>query len=249
MVYVMGDIHGNMRRFQSVMDQICLQPEDTLYILGDVIDRHPDGIAILQQIMETPNMETILGNHEFMMLEALTGSYACRNWEDGAADAESLQLWYSNGGRPTHQKMKRLSKGARNRIFRYLKALPLERSVEVNGIEYLLIHAAPKSFYPEFGFGYQNETEFAVWYRNWMVLMPDIPENQIIVFGHTPTCFFQSGDPMEIWRKGQMMGIDCGSGFPNEPEPDVPMGRLACVRLDDMKVFYSDIEEKTGADE
>ena len=48
MIYVMSDIHGNMRRFDSVMHQINLQPEDTLYILGDVIDRHPDGIRILR---------------------------------------------------------------------------------------------------------------------------------------------------------------------------------------------------------
>lgn len=41
MIYVMSDIHGNMRRFKSIMSQINLQAEDTLYILGDVIDRYP----------------------------------------------------------------------------------------------------------------------------------------------------------------------------------------------------------------
>ena len=49
MIYVMSDIHGNSRRFNSIMKQINLQPEDTLYILGDVIDRYPDGIKILRQ--------------------------------------------------------------------------------------------------------------------------------------------------------------------------------------------------------
>ena len=39
MIYVMSDIHGNTRRFDSILKQIDLQPEDTLYILGDVIDR------------------------------------------------------------------------------------------------------------------------------------------------------------------------------------------------------------------
>lgn len=42
MIYVMSDIHGQKRRFDSVMKQINLQPEDTLYVLGDVIDRNPD---------------------------------------------------------------------------------------------------------------------------------------------------------------------------------------------------------------
>ena len=43
MHYVLSDIHGNTRRFDSVMAQIDLRPEDTLYVLGDVIDRYPDG--------------------------------------------------------------------------------------------------------------------------------------------------------------------------------------------------------------
>ena len=44
MIYVLSDIHGQKRRFESIMKQINLQPEDTLYVLGDVIDRNPDGI-------------------------------------------------------------------------------------------------------------------------------------------------------------------------------------------------------------
>ena len=49
MIYVMSDIHGQARRFHSILDQIALKDEDTLYILGDVIDRNPDGIRILRE--------------------------------------------------------------------------------------------------------------------------------------------------------------------------------------------------------
>ena len=38
MIYVLSDIHGNAKNFDAILQQICLQPEDTLYILGDVID-------------------------------------------------------------------------------------------------------------------------------------------------------------------------------------------------------------------
>ena len=71
MIYVMSDIHGQKRRFDSVMKQINLQPEDTLYVLGDVIDRNPDGIKILRQIMAMLNAKMLLGNHELMMMNAL----------------------------------------------------------------------------------------------------------------------------------------------------------------------------------
>lgn len=74
MIYVMSDIHGNEARFENVMNQIDLQPEDTLYVLGDVIDRYPYGIRILRKIMKEPNIKMLLGNHEHMMLEALLSS-------------------------------------------------------------------------------------------------------------------------------------------------------------------------------
>ena len=63
MTYVISDIHGQTRRFQSVMKQINLQPEDTLYVLGDAIDRYSDGIKILRQLMAMPNVKLLLGNH------------------------------------------------------------------------------------------------------------------------------------------------------------------------------------------
>jgi len=67
--YVVSDLHGESHLFRDVLRQIHFSNEDHLYILGDVIDRGPDGIALLQEIMVTPNMTLLLGNHEYMMLQ------------------------------------------------------------------------------------------------------------------------------------------------------------------------------------
>ena len=75
MTYVLSDIHGNLRRFESVMAQINLQADDTLYVLGDVIDRYAGGIKILRQIMRMPNAKMLIGNHEYMMLNAISEGY------------------------------------------------------------------------------------------------------------------------------------------------------------------------------
>lgn len=48
-VYVMSDVHGLKDRYDRMIEYI--HEEDTLYILGDVIDRGPDGIVILQDAM------------------------------------------------------------------------------------------------------------------------------------------------------------------------------------------------------
>ena len=71
MTYVLSDIHGNLRRFESIMKQIDLQSDDTLYVLGEVVDRYPDGIKILWRIMKMPNAKMLMGNHEYRMLKAI----------------------------------------------------------------------------------------------------------------------------------------------------------------------------------
>ena len=52
MIYCMSDIHGELDRFKAMLDLINFSSDDTLYIIGDVIDRHPGGVEILKIIME-----------------------------------------------------------------------------------------------------------------------------------------------------------------------------------------------------
>lgn len=73
--YALGDIHGYKEPYDTALQMI--KPEDSLVLLGDVIDRGPNGIDILQDLMRrkvnTPesNITFILGNHEKMMFDAL----------------------------------------------------------------------------------------------------------------------------------------------------------------------------------
>ena len=109
MTYVISDIHGNSRRFNSVMEQIDLQPEDMLYVLGDVIDRYPDGIRILRQLMGMPNVKMILGNHEYMMLNVLD-----RREDTVDSSSHALRLWY-HGHAPRPFPQHRLQRTRRQR--------------------------------------------------------------------------------------------------------------------------------------
>ncbi len=49
--YVMSDIHGMADLFKRMLEQIRFSDEDTLYILGDMIDRGPDPAGILDFVM------------------------------------------------------------------------------------------------------------------------------------------------------------------------------------------------------
>ena len=231
MTYVLSDIHGHLQRFESIMHQINLQPTDTLYILGDVVDRFPDGIKILRRIMKMPNVKMLLGNHEHMLLNAI-GDYFDVQSHKYMGDRE-LMLWYRNGGQVTHEYLKHIRKDLRAEVFAYLRQLPLNLDVEVNGIKYKLVHGSPVENYMTsyyYSSRYSTLAEFAVWER-WNETMP-VPDGYVMIFGHTPTIHFYPDEPWSIWSCDEAIGIDCGSGYAD--------GRLCCLRLDDMTVFYSE---------
>lgn len=46
----MSDIHGNYKKFRLMLERIDFKEEDTLYILGDVIDRGTKGLSILDYL-------------------------------------------------------------------------------------------------------------------------------------------------------------------------------------------------------
>ena len=219
MVYVLSDVHGNLTRFRSVLRQIKLQDSDTLYVLGDVIDRNPDGLKILRFIMKTPNVRMLLGNHEQMMLRVL------ENPEDMAA----YERWVGrNGGDVTLAKWRRYRKTHRAEMVEFLKSLPLNIPVSAGGREFLLVHGSPIE-------GYRGEEkfrdaeEYAVWNR-----IDDgtpLPEDRTVVFGHTPTKYYDCPAPYRMLTIRGHLAIDCGCAYPD--------GRLCCLRLDDMREFYS----------
>ena len=47
MIYCMSDIHGDYEKYCRMLEIIRLREEDRLYILGDVVDRGPEPIQIL----------------------------------------------------------------------------------------------------------------------------------------------------------------------------------------------------------
>lgn len=235
MIYVLSDVHGNERRFDAILKQIDLQPEDTLYILGDVVDRYPDGIRILRRIMKMPNVKMLLGNHEYMMLNALGSPYDKTENTNDALQRKALSLWFRNGGEVTYDYLKHIRKTQRSEIIEFLRGLPLNIDINVNGTQYKLVHGAPVEDYTKSSV-YDNPTQFAVWERRCQAELP--ANNYVLIFGHTPTVHYQDSTPMRVWYGENCIGVDCGCGYP-ETGYCKHLGRLACLCLDNGKEFYA----------
>ena len=71
MTYVMSDIHGMYEKYLKMLDVIKFSDDDVLYILGDIIDRGPEPIEIILDIMTRPNIVCLKGNHKHMALDCM----------------------------------------------------------------------------------------------------------------------------------------------------------------------------------
>ena len=223
MIYALSDIHGNTPAFDRVLSAISLTAADRLYIIGDVVDRGPDGVTLLRRIRRMPRTTLMLGNHEHMMIDRL------RHPDEYAYQ----RRWYRNGGEVTETCFLALPGQEQEDLLRYLEALPVQISLAVGGRDFTLVHACPVELYDAGRSKYRDAREFAVWERE--MLTHSFPDGRTVVFGHTPTGYLQPTEgKMRVYREGQWIGIDCGCAYPDEG------GRLACLRLDDLRVFYSD---------
>lgn len=64
-----GDIHGCLEEFESLLKKIDYnQNFDRLILLGDLIDRGPYSLEVVQ-LARKMNLECLMGNHEFAFLK------------------------------------------------------------------------------------------------------------------------------------------------------------------------------------
>lgn len=82
-IIAIGDIHGCSTALRTLLDDISPQADDTLVILGDVVDRGPDSKSCVDQLLEIRdkcNFVLILGNHEEMLLQVVKEEKSPQEW-------------------------------------------------------------------------------------------------------------------------------------------------------------------------
>ena len=105
MIYVTSALHGYpLKKFQRLLEKAEFSQEDFLFVLGDVIDRGPEGAQLLRWMAEQPNVQLILGNHEAMLLSCEFLFEAVTEESLERLDTGKLELlsnWMANGAAPT----------------------------------------------------------------------------------------------------------------------------------------------------
>ena len=74
-VYLIGDVQGCDEALGRLLHKIDFSPSrDTLYLLGDLVNRGPDSVAVLRRLMALEGAaQCVLGNHDLHALAVAAG--------------------------------------------------------------------------------------------------------------------------------------------------------------------------------
>lgn len=247
--YVVSDLHGQFDLFAKLLKKINFNENDFMYILGDAIDRGPDGIRLLQAIKDAPNMDLLIGNHEFLMLQSVSsdGSVALTG-----ADATLWTLY--NGGEVTYEHYEGLSLEERKGLLEWLNTRKLTTVVTVNDKKYCLTH----SFFNEEAIDMELKDidEEVIWECVWCSpFRPDlykpidsynIPDITFVI-GHVPVQHVVEimEDVFHTYKEENVVLIDGGCAMIVNPKYDKDTYGIICLRLDDMEenvIYMSEVE-------
>lgn len=230
--YVLSDIHGNYQKYREMLQKIQFSDNDTLYIVGDILDRGEEGLRILLDISERFNVIPILGNHELLAGKFLKMMLEEVNEETLASFSiekiQALQDWMLDGGSTTIQEFKKLSTFDRETAVEFLGEFSLAEEITVQGKTFLMVHAGLPSA-DEYDV---DELDFDVVINKTAYTKPAFGreiKNKYLITGHLPTFAIPGGEKGKIYIQNGHIAIDCGCTYG---------GSLGCLRLDDMQEFY-----------
>ena len=173
----MGDVHGDYEKMQRVLAECCYDATmDRLVLLGDYVDRGPESCRVVQAVktLSEAGAVALFGNHEDMMVRALSGQ--------GAERRKSLDIeqWYANGGEITLSSYRTKTDLLREHLA-FMETLPRWHSEG----GFLFVHAGIRPGRPV----EKQSRQDLIWIREEYILgYKDLPP---VVSGHTPTQYLK----------------------------------------------------------
>lgn len=229
--YVMSDIHGEYKKYLEMLELIKFSDEDELFVIGDVVDRGPEPIKLIQDMMLRSNIYPLMGNHDLMafdvlsklMVEITEDNYDTHLTKDTMRE---LSEWLADGGDITLTQFRALDKQQRQDILDYFSEFSLCEAIDIGEKSFIMSHAGLGNFRKDKKLCEYTEEELLFGRNDPDVQYFDNP-NIYLVWGHTPTRIICGED--KIYKSHNNILIDCGACFG---------GKLACLCLDTMEEFY-----------
>ena len=231
MIYVIGDIHGDKEKFDSMMEKLSPTDKDTVFVLGDVINIGNSSVELLQDMMYRANVYPVLGEHEYMAKKIFPLISEFSSIEEAkdkltGEEKELLEKWLSMKSEKTTEDFLSLDEEGKESIIDYLSEFEAYEEITAGGKDFVLCHAGIDGFDEEKDLSEYDEDAFVYADTDYnRIYFPD----KYLVTGHTPTALIDRSLTGKVYSKKRHLAIDCGCGYG---------GRLAAVCLDKLKVYY-----------
>lgn len=229
MHYVIGDVHNDNRKLQSILKQISFGPNDHVYLLGDLFDRGGTGadpVGVYFTVLKLEERCTVVrGNHDQWLAAYI-------NYFDSLSEKEQSRCipYMYNSFDMIRQ---RLTPVDMLHLETFIHNLPVQAELELEQ-KYLFAHAMTSP--PD-----KREKDTYYLDGDWDIdkFITDGIPGYISFCGHDHTSNFSEfqgeycdEENSSIWRNkaGNVYMMDCGCGFES--------GRLACMCLENGKRFY-----------
>lgn len=220
-----------------------LDQDNLLVICGDYIDRGPDSKGVLDLVISLlkkgANIKPLLGNHEDMLLQGVLngeeGWFECWLMNGGekcllSYGATVFDIEEINFKMSFQRKVNRVKELIGEKHLNFMSSLLHYHIADIQGEKTLFVHAGvhPKGDMSNIvnAIDIQGAPIF-LWIRSYFYdyQSPNFLKNygvDRIVFGHSPTKYIVGNTGKKIERmepatklKGKLLGIDCGSYYPN----------------------------------
>lgn len=216
MQYVIADIHGCYTEFIGLLNKIGFSDDDELFVLGDAMDRGPEPIKVIHDLMHRPNVTYILGNHDDMMLRSLrklaVDISETSLMELSTDDLMSYYHWLSEGGAVTAEQFCQLPREERGDVLDFLECAAAYEMIEDDGKLYILVHAGIHSFDPDKEMDEYSPYDF-LWERMDYSKQYFPCDRIFLVTGHTPTTMIREDQKPLVYQENGHIALDCGCVF------------------------------------
>lgn len=123
--YAFSDLHANYDLWLQIKEFI--KPTDRVFCLGDCVDRGSAGLEILYEVLATPNITLLKGNHEDFIEQI--GKYTLTLDDPHFIHSTNLgSLWFSNGAENTIDDFLSLTKAEQLKLIQKMRELPIEHT-------------------------------------------------------------------------------------------------------------------------
>jgi Calcineurin-like phosphoesterase. len=87
-ITIVGDVHGCDARLQTLLDALAVDNDDLVVFVGDLVRKGPDSKAVVDRVADSPNLVSVRGNNEQMLIDSPGGGAGLER-----ADIDALAAW------------------------------------------------------------------------------------------------------------------------------------------------------------